>query len=336
MYCPRCGTPAPADLRFCTACGAPLSPSAMAGPAGPPSPAPPAPVAPAASFPRVALVVALLVVLIVALAAGYLLYRNSSARLPADLRIVDLKFLQHEYGPPREDAPYAPGDTVYITYDVTGFARDKGEKIDLLLRVVARDPDNLALYPPWEKELEQEVPADRPVIGRFNLGLRSYVPSGTYKFEIQVHDKVRNIDAVATPAFRVEAPAIAPAAGLEIRDFALSLSQDGPPVEVPVLQGGGTVYLRWKIFGVQASDDKVSLTVALKVLGPGGNTVVDEPKFVVVYDSFPYRPRTFFLPMTGRITLPGEFPKGTYTAQFTVTDEVANAQIPYTATFELR
>jgi hypothetical protein len=114
------------------------------------------------------------------------------------------------------------------------------------------------------------------------------------------------------------------------------LSEDGPPAEVPVLEGGGTVHLRWKVFGMQAREDRVNLEIALKVLGPGGNPVVDEPKYVVVDQSFYYRPRTFFLPMTGHITLPGEFPKGAYTALFTVTDQVANAQIPYTATFELR
>lgn len=339
MFCPRCGTPAHADLRFCTACGAPLIPSAPAGPAGPPIPTPEAPAAAverkSAATTRVALGVALLVVLIAALAAGYLLYRGSSAR-GGDLRVVNVTFLQSEDGPPRADAPYALGDTVYVKYEVLGFAKDKEDKIDLLLRVVARDPDNLGLYPPWEKELVQEVPRGRPVNGWFHLELQPYAPGGAYKVEIQVHDKVKNTDAATTPIFHVEPSGVAPAAGLEMRDFALSLSQDGPPAEVPVLEGGGTVHIRWKIFGVQARDDKVNLGIALKVLGPGGNTVVDEPKYVVVDDSFYYRPRTFFLPMTGHITLPGEFPKGAYTALFTVTDEVAKAQIPYTATFELR
>jgi hypothetical protein len=57
---------------------------------------------------------------------------------------------------------------------------------------------------------------------------------------------------------------------------------------------------------------------------------------VVVDEPFYYRPRTFFLPMPGHVTLPGEFPKGTYTALFTVTGEVAKAQIQYTAKLELR
>ena len=340
MFCPRCGTPAHADLRFCTACGAPLIPSAPAGPAGPPFPAPEAAAAAverrSAPATRVALVLVLLVVLIAALAAAYLLYRRSSAGMGGNLRVVNVAFLQSEDGAARAAAPYAPGDTVYVKYEVLGFAKDKDRKIDLLLRVVASDPDNLALYPPWEKELVQEVPAGRPVNGSFNLGLRAYVPPGAYKVEIKVHDKVNNTDAEAVPAFQVEAPAVAPAAGLEMRDFALSLSQDGPPAEAPVLQGGGTVYMRWRIFGLQAKGGNVNMRVALKVLGPGGNTVVDAPKYVLVDETFYYRPRTFFLAMSGHVTLPGEFPKGAYTALFTVTDEVAQAQIQYTAKLELR
>jgi len=207
VFCPRCGTPAHADLRFCTACGAPLIPSAPAGPAGPPSQTPEAPAAAverkSALTTRVAIGVTLLVVLIAAAAAAYLLYRGSSAG-GGDLRVVNVAFRQSEDGPPRADAPYASGDTVYVKYEVLGFAKDKEDKIDLLLRVVARDPDNLGLYPPWEKELVQEVPRGRPVNGWFHLGLQPYAPGGAYKVEIQVHDKVKNTDAATTPMFHVE------------------------------------------------------------------------------------------------------------------------------------
>ena len=107
-------------------------------------------------------------------------------------------------------------------------------------------------------------------------------------------------------------------------------------VETPILQGGGAVYMRWKIFGVEARDAKVDLRVALKVIGPGGKVVLDEPKYIVVDEAFSYRPPSFCLPMSGHLTLPGSFPTGTYAAQFTVTDDVAKAEIQQTATFELR
>jgi hypothetical protein len=76
--------------------------------------------------------------------------------------------------------------------------------------------------------------------------------------------------------------------------------------------------------------------VALRVLDPVGRTVVDEPKYVTVDDTFFYRPPTFCLPMSGHVTLPGEFPKGAYTALYTVTDDIAGSRIEHTAKFELR
>ncbi len=94
--------------------------------------------------------------------------------------------------------------------------------------------------------------------------------------------------------------------------------------------------MRWKILGMRARGDRITTTVALRVLGPGGNTVLDEPRYVSVDQDFTYRPYSFFIPMSGHITLPAEFPKGPYTAQFMVTDEVAGAQIQHSATFDMR
>jgi hypothetical protein len=157
-----------------------------------------------------------------------------------------------------------------------------------------------------------------------------------YKVELKARDTVKNTSAQLTPTFQTETPPVAPASGLEIRDFAMSLSKEGPPAETPVLQGGGAVYMNWKIFGVEARDGKVNLRVALKVLGPGKHVVVDEPKYVVVDEALYYRPPTFCLPISGHVTLPGSFAKGTYTARYTVTDEIAKSEIEHAANFELR
>ena len=182
----------------------------------------------------------------------------------------------------------------------------------------------------------QTVEAGEPVNGSFSASLPAFAPPGAYRIELKVHDKVKTVSVEAAPAFQVDAPAVAPATRLEIRDFAIALAKDGPPVETPILQGGGAVYMRWKIFGVEARDAKVDLRVALKVIGPGGKVVLDEPKYIVVDEAFSYRPPSFCLPMSGHLTLPGSFPTGTYAAQFTVTDDVAKAEIQQTANFDLR
>jgi hypothetical protein len=157
-----------------------------------------------------------------------------------------------------------------------------------------------------------------------------------YRVELRARDRIRKTTAQLSPTFQTEAMLVVPPSGLEVRDLVLSLSPEGPPVETPALPGGGTVYMKWKIFGAEAKDGKVNLRVALKVLGPDSSVVVDEPKYVVVEEAFYYRPPTFCLPMSGHVTLPGSFAKGTYTARYTVTDEFAKREIEREVKFELR
>jgi uncharacterized RDD family membrane protein YckC len=305
--------------------------------------------APISAAARGTLVVAWLVLWAGGFTGAYLLHRGlpqsaavaatTTSAIPVartgDLQFINATFLQAEDGPSRTAAPYKPGDTVYLQYEVTGFTTDKDGRIDLILQVEARDPNGLSMYPVWEKELIQTVPPGKPVSGSFNVGLPSFAPPGVYNVELKARDAVKNTTAQLSPTFQAEAPPVAPASGLEIRDFALSLSKEGPPVETPALQGGGTIYMSWKILGVEAKDGKVNLRVALKVLGPGRNVVLDEPKYVVVDEAFHYRPPTFCLPMSGHVTLPGSFAKGTYTARFTVTDEISKNEIEHAAKFEL-
>jgi hypothetical protein len=253
-----------------------------------------------------------------------------------DLQFVNAAFLQAESGPPRATAPYRPGDIVYLQYEVTGFTTDKDGKINLVLQVEARDPNGVSMYPVWEEELIQTVAAGKPVSGSFNVGLPSFAPPGVYRVELKARDRIRNTTAQLSPTFQAEAPPVVPASGLEVRDLVLSLSNEGPPVETPALQGGGTVFMKWKVFGVEAKDGKVNLRVGLKVLGPGSSVVVDEPKYVVVDEAFHYRPPTFCLPMSGHVTLPDSFAKGTYTARYTVTDEFAKRETEREVKFELR
>ncbi|MFB3827950.1 MAG: RDD family protein [Bryobacteraceae bacterium] len=292
---------------------------------------------PVGRFWRAVLVLAWLAACAGGLIEAYLLHRGAPPSLSTGaLRVENFAFLQGENGPPRASSPYGPGDTVYCKYQVRGFSTGKEGKIDLLLEAVLRDPNGLAVYPPWQKQLVQTVEAGRPVDGSFSAGLPRFAPPGGYRIELKVHDKVKTASVEAAPTFQVDGPVVAPAARLEIRDFAMSLSEGGPAVEALVLPGGGTTHMRWKVFGAEAKDGKVNLRVALKVTAPDGKVVLDEPKYVVVDDSFYYRPPAFCLPMSGHVTLPEGFPKGAYTLQFTVNDELAGARIEHAARFELR
>jgi uncharacterized RDD family membrane protein YckC len=253
-----------------------------------------------------------------------------------NLKLINFDFLQSKDGPPRPPAPYKTADTVYIKYDVVGFTTDQEGKIDLLLRAVAMDPNGQAMHAPWEKELRQTIPDNSPVNGSFNVELPLFVPPGTFRIDLRIEDKVKNTTLQFAPVFQVEATPIPPADRLEIRDFELSLSKEGPPVASPVLEGGGTIYMRWKMFGLQFQGDRLDFRTGLKVLSPSGKVLLEEPNYVAVNDPFVYHPPSFFLPITGHLSVPAGLEKGLYTAKFEMRDGFSNASLEYTARFEVR
>jgi len=286
---------------------------------------------------RAVLVGLWLALIAVSIWGAYMLHRGAPAvAARGELKVINFDFLQSQGGPSRPAAPYKPGETVYIKYDVVGFTTDPNGKIDLLLRAVARDPAGTNLHAPWEKELVQTMAASSPVNGSFSVELPPFVAAGAYKIDIGVEDKVKNTAVQFAPVFQVEAAPIPPPSGLEIRGFELSLSREGPPVSQPVLEGGGTLYAQWRIFGAQFRGDRVDLRVGFKVLGPDGKVLLDRPDYVVVADSFVYHPAAFFLPITGHLNLPSSAGKGVYTAQYEIVDNQAQARIEHAAKFEVR
>jgi len=266
------------------------------------------------------------------LLGAYLLHRGA----PGGLRSAGVDFLQRADGPSRPAAPYKPGDSVYIKYDVAGYARNGQGRPELLLQVVALDPNKVPLHAPWENQFNGSVDRNSPVHGTFRVLLPTYAPPGTYTIDIKVHDQVKNTDLQLKPTFQVEAPVVAPATGLEIRDFQLSLSKDGPSVEAPVLEGGGTVYMKCNLLGLQFRGDEVQAQIALKVIGPSGNVLLDRPDFVQVNQTLAYHPPTLWVPVNGEVSVPTGFEKGTYTEQYAVTDLVANQTIAREAKFQVK
>jgi uncharacterized RDD family membrane protein YckC len=254
-----------------------------------------------------------------------------------DLKVVSFAFLEREDGPQRASALYKRGDTVHIKYEVGGLTTGPEGTIDLALQVLVRDPNGLAVHPLWEKELKQRIAGGQPVNGSLNAGLVSYAPAGTYTIQIRAWDKLQNRQVEYSPTFEVGGPPIQPASALEFRDFGVSLTEDGPAIEPPVLKRGGAIYMRWRVFGARAQDDRVKLRVGLKVLGPGGATVLDAPEYVTVDYTYPYRPPSFFVGMSGHVSVPAGFPKGAYTGRYLVTDYTTNTQVEHTAKlFEVR
>jgi uncharacterized RDD family membrane protein YckC len=257
------------------------------------------------------------------------------ADLPTGGETITPQFLESN-GAPRAALPYRPGDTVNVSYDITGYAAGAEGRPRLLANVLVFDPDGLPLHQPWSDTLTAQAAPGSPVHGVFSITLAPYVPPGTYKVAIWARDYQNSRDLQASRTFQVEASAAAPPQSLELRDFALSLLPDGEPRVLPVLRGPGAVYMRCKLFGMKFNGDRVTGRIGLRVIGPGGSIVFDQPHYVDIRADVVYHPVSLWLPVHGDLKVPARLQPGTYTELYTVTDNVAGRSIVRQARFQVR
>ncbi len=252
-----------------------------------------------------------------------------------NLRLVNPGFLERQDGPPRPQGPYRRGELVYFRYQILGFGRGPDGKAKLEINGAIKDPDGLALHR-WSRTFDQPVPADEPISAWVSTEPPGFAPPGPYEIEITVQDEVSQARLDYRVSFEVVGEAIAPASQLEVRGFEVAVSEEGPAVSPLVLEGGGRVYLRWKMVGIAFRGDDMDVRVGLKVFGPGGQLLFDKPDFVSERETVAYHPRGFFLPISGRLNIPSGAPKGTYTLRFEATDNVAESKADWSARFQVR
>jgi uncharacterized RDD family membrane protein YckC len=248
----------------------------------------------------------------------------------------NLAFTQGNGGPNRASALYKPGEAVGIRFDVAGFGRDPKGVPHLLFQLNPLDPAGVPMHTPFGFRFDDPIARGAPVNGTVALELPAFAPPGSYKIGVKVHDEVNNANLEMTPAFQVDAPAVAVPQGLEIRDLQLSRSENGPAESDPGFEGGAMVYASCKVFGLQSQNNRTSARMSFKVLGPDGQVILDNPNFVDLSEAAYYRPATFWVPVYGQVTTTSGMKKGIYTEQYSVTDNVSNQTVTQEAKFELR
>jgi len=252
-----------------------------------------------------------------------------------DLKLQNFRFVEKEDGPPRPEGPYKPRDQVRAEWEVAGYTTDGQGRMNLQYSIESSDPNGLALYR-VQREVQQAISSAKPLPMYFYFDLPRFVPAGTYKARVKVHDNVKNTDGELTAAFTVQAEPLPASTQLEIRDIHLSLSEDGPPADPAVIQAGSTIYLVGNLAGMQFREDRMDVRISFQLLDPSGEKVLDRPDFLTVSDTFSYHPPTFFVPISGHVSIPSGASKGTYKEKYTVTDRIANTTVNYELKFEVQ
>lgn len=257
--------------------------------------------------------------------------------ISGDVKIINFRFTESKDGPVRPESPYKPGDKIYTDYNVIGFTTDQEGKLHLLFTLAVFDPAGIPLYPPYKYELHEAVQKpNEPMSGYFNFDLHRYVPSGKFNIQIKVHDSVKNTDSEFIRSFSVEEGATETSSRLEFRKFQFSLSENGPPVTNPAIRAGERIYSQCLIAGMRFREDRPDIVIGLKIIGPKGETIIENAELIKISDSFFYHPATFFERITAHASLPSNAPRGRYTWKYTMTDRIANAKVDYESNFEVK
>jgi len=206
----------------------------------------------------------------------------------------------------------------------------------LIIQLTPSDPAGVAIHQLSTVHFDGPLERGEPVTGNLGMELQWFAPPGRYKISIKVHDEVANTNLEFTPSFDVNAAAMAPPHGLELRDFQLSRSENGPAESIPAIEGAGMVYMSANVFGLQFRDVRTTSHMSLKVLDPDGKVTLDQQDFLDLSESQYYRPPTYWEPVRSQLPIPADVKKGVYTLQYSITDNVANQTVMQEAKIEVK
>lgn len=260
---------------------------------------------------------------------AWTLHRNAprSSVLTEEVLMVDeFEFLESRDGAPRLSKVYRPGDTIFTRYTVAGCEPDEQGRVNLRVSIEVTDPGSLTLAR-WKGSLNRKTTETEAARGLFQFSLPPFTPPGACQIRITLNDDTRDKVAERLIRFNVDAPQPLLAAGLDLRDMKISLSEGGPPVSAAAPRGS-TVYLNARLTGLRFSDNRARARIAFQLVDPNGEIIIDRPEFILINESFDYRPPGFFLPLSWKVDIPDTLDAGTYTQRYEVTDlEVGSSEV---------
>jgi hypothetical protein len=193
-----------------------------------------------------------------------------------------------------EDAPFVssdylflPGDYVYFTFEVTGFAISGSEdddvrSISLSYEVTPEDASGTALAKPEGGRIATTLsPQDKNWTPkrRASFLLPSFVAAGTYRVHIAVRDEFGKAQIQRDFPFQVGGIKIVPSKSISIENFRFLRSpEDSKPLEIPAYSPGDHVFARFEMAGYKfGPGNKYDVAYDITVLGPDGKPFIRQP-----------------------------------------------------------
>ena len=261
-------------------------------------------------------------------------------RLPpraADLAVVDAYFEDYDRMLVRQQRLTA-GDTLYLTFRITGFQTDKTDNRDqvrLAYWIDCLDPQNVPLTETLNQKIEEKLRGQdanwRPKIN-WSLVIPSHAPSGEYRVNIRVRDEIASQEVRHRMNFRVRGETVEPSATLTVRNFQFADTEQGVPKPTATYLPGSTLWARFWVVGFRIGPEKqIWVEEDLAVLDEEGKVLYAKPRALVEKHRLFYPPR--FVHATFSLNLEAQLRPGDYTIRLDVRDLLSEQTTRHEAKF---
>ncbi|HXE53011.1 MAG TPA: hypothetical protein VN541_08355 [Tepidisphaeraceae bacterium] len=274
------------------------------------------------------------------LAVGWCLaqpcFAQTKPEAQTQLKLVSPIAAQYDDGPPLGGMRLRPGEVVYFSFIVEGYARSAERKVDITGHIQVFDPRGIPVAPadeiPILTTLSEEDKEWKPKV-RSAITLPPIAPHGTYKIRYDATDNQSHQAVAAEASFDVEAKLVAPAPALTIRELNFFRRQeDTTPLITPVYRAGDMIWVKFYIVGYKTGEqNSIDSSYDVELLGPDGASIMKKED-AAMEKSTAYYPQPY-IPGIFNLTLKSTTPPAAYTVVITAHDNVgsqtATAQSKY-------
>jgi hypothetical protein len=255
------------------------------------------------------------------------------------LELVQAAISDTDGGPPNPaGSSYRPGDSLYFTCRIAGYAKDKDDRVQLAYSVQAVDPHGVPLVEPTKNTIHAEVaPQDKEWLPKVaaSLTLPIFLFGGEYKIVVKADDLVAKTSSEFTMPFRVRGRTdIQPGDSLAVQAFRFLRNEDDTrPAERATYRPGDHLWAKFDITGFRyGPSNKIDVTYVTSVIGPDGKTLWTQPEPAGEQNESFY-PRAF-VPAEMGIELQSKIKPGAYIlvvkARDAIGDQTFETKQPFT------
>ena len=245
---------------------------------------------------------------------------------PADLTIVNAAPHQTEDGPPMPRGEFfLPGETVFYSFQISGYGETEVKKIRLSYHLEAFDPAGVRIMEPvdsiFDATLHDEDKRWMPKL-RVPLAIPPVAPGGHYRIAATVTDDISHKTASVESSFTVQGNQAPPSKELTVRGFTFHRAEDdAKPLEHAAFRAGDAVFARFEIAGFRyGAGNAIHVFYDVAVLNPAGKQIYAQAHAAEDRSSS-YYPKPY-VPGGMNLALERTMRAGEYTVVLTAHDEI--------------